>query len=78
MNFGPTYINFAYCELEGKWQRINEEMSSNVDIYEALEDNSQINVRIFDDKKKNYRLKKGAKILIYNHILKLNKEDFAK
>lgn len=50
-DLGITYINFVYCELVGKWEKINEEIRSDLDIYEALEDNAQINVRMFDGKK---------------------------
>jgi hypothetical protein len=46
-----TYINFAYCELEDKWKHINEDDNSDLDVYEAIEDNAVINIRIFSEKK---------------------------
>ncbi|MDH3312188.1 MAG: hypothetical protein OEM28_03455 [Nitrosopumilus sp.] len=72
-----TYINFAYCELEDKWKQINED-NFDLDIYEAIEDNAKINVRLFSEKKIPYYMKKGSKIMIKEHMLKFNKSDFHK
>lgn len=73
-----TYINFAYVELVGAWQFVSEDIHEDMDIYEAREENAMINVRIFDEKKTSYYLKKGAKIILKNNILKFNKMDFSK
>lgn len=73
-----TYINFAYVELVGAWQLVSEDIHEDMDIYEAREENAMINVRIFDEKKTSYYLKKGAKIILKNNILKFNKIDFSK
>lgn len=72
-----TYINFAYCELEDKWKQTNED-SFDLDVYEAMEDDAKINIRLFSDKKIPYYMKKGAKITIKDHMLKFNKSDFHK
>jgi len=72
-----TYINFAYVELAGDWQLVSEDIHEDMDIYEAREENAMIHVRIFDEKKTSYYLKKGAKIIIKNNILKFNKMDFS-
>jgi len=45
-----TYINFVYCELEDTWKQISKG-NSDLDIYEAMEDNAKINVRLFSEKK---------------------------
>lgn len=78
MTNGPTYVNFAYCELAGKWNRIDSESTPGNETYEAGEDNAQINVRIFDYNKKSYYLKKGSRILIRENILRFSKDDFSK
>lgn len=78
MTSGPTYVNFAYCELEGKWNLVERESSSGSEVYEAMEDNAHINVRIFDYNKRSYYLKKGSKITIREHVLKFSKDDFSK
>lgn len=72
-----TYINFAYVELLGDWNLVSEDIHEDMDIYEAREEDAAINVRIFDEKKTSYYLKKGAKIIIRNNILKFNKMDFS-
>ena len=72
-----TYINFAYCELGNRWTQINED-NPDLDIYEAMEDNAEISIRLFSDEKTNYYMKKGSKITIKNRILKFNKDDFGK
>jgi hypothetical protein len=72
-----TYINFVYCELEDTWKQINENNSGS-DIYEAVEENAKINVRLFSEKKIPYYMKKGSKITIKDHMLKFNKSDFHK
>lgn len=72
-----TYINFAYVELIGDWNLVSEDVHEDMDIYEAREEDAAINVRIFDEKKTSYYLKKGAKIIIRNNILKFNKMDFS-
>jgi hypothetical protein len=72
-----TYINFVYCELEDTWKQISKG-DSNLDIYQALEDNAKINVRLFSEKKIPYYMKKGSKIIIKDHMLKFNKSDFHK
>ena len=77
MVLGPTYVNFSYCELEGKWNRISEEVSSDTETYEAAEDNAKINTRMFSEKKTNYFMKKGAKIVIKGHVLKFDKVELA-
>lgn len=76
-NSNMTYINFAYVELVGDWQLVSEDIHEDMDIYEAREENAMINVRIFDEKKTSYYLKRGAKIIIKNNILKFNKMDFS-
>jgi len=63
MVLGITFINFSYCKLEGKWQESSKEASSNIETYEAMEDNAKINNRTFSEKKTNYYIKKGAKIV---------------
>jgi hypothetical protein len=73
-----TYINFAYCELEDKWKHINEDDNSDLDVYEAIEDNAVINIRIFSEKKTHYFMKLGSRITIKDHLLKFNKGDFHK
>jgi len=72
-----TYINFVYCELEDTWKQITKS-NSDLDIYEAMEDNAKINVRLFSEKKIPYYMKKGSKITIKDHMLKFNKSDFHK
>ena len=72
-----TYINFVYCELEDTWKQISKG-NSDLDVYQALEDNAKINVRLFSEKKIPYYMKKGSKITIKDHMLKLNKSDFKK
>ncbi|MDH3488860.1 MAG: hypothetical protein OEL56_00270 [Nitrosopumilus sp.] len=72
-----TYINFVYCELEDTWKQISEK-DSDVDVYQAIEDNAKVNVRLFSDKKVPYYMKKGSKITIKDHMLKFNKSDFDK
>lgn len=72
-----TYINFAYIELEDTWKQINEE-NFDLDVYEAIEDNATINVRLFSEKKIPYYMKKGSKIMIKGNMLKFNKADFHK
>ena len=72
-----TYINFVYCELEDTWKQIGKG-NSDLDIYQALEDNAKINVRLFSEKKIPYYMKKGSKIIIKDHMLKFNKSDFHK
>ena len=74
---GITFVNFSYCELEGKWQRTSEETSSDTETYQAMEDNAKINTRVFSEKKTNYFMKKGAKIVIKNHVLKFDKAELA-
>lgn len=78
MTNGPTYVNFAYCELGGKWNRVERESSPGNDTFEAMEDNAHINVSIFDYNKKSYYLKKGSRITIREHVLKFSKDDFSK
>jgi len=77
MSLGPTFINFLYCELEVRWQRISVNVSSDIDIYEAMEDNARINTRTFTEEKIHYFMKKGAKIKIKNHVLKFDKAELA-
>jgi hypothetical protein len=77
MVLGITFVNFSYCELEGKWQKSPEETSSDVEVYEAMEDNVKINTRTFTEKKTNYYMKKGAKIRIKDHVLKFDKAELA-
>jgi len=77
MVLGITFVNFSYCELEGKWQKSPEETSSDVEVYEAMEDNAKINTRTFTEKKTNYYMKKGAKITIKDHVLKFDKAELA-
>jgi len=72
-----TYINFVYCELEDTWKQISKG-NSDLDIYQAIEDNAKINVRLFSEKKIPYYMKKGSKITIKNNMLKFNKSDFHK
>jgi len=72
-----TYINFVYCELEDTWKQISKG-TSDLDIYQALEDNAKINVRLFSEKKIPYYMKKGSKITIKDRMLKFNKSDFHK
>jgi hypothetical protein len=78
MTIGQTFVNFAYCELEGAWNRIDKESTNEREIFESQEDNAQINVRIFDYNKRKYYMKKGSRIVIAGNILKFNKQDFAK
>ena len=77
MVLGVTFVNFSYCELEGKWQRIPEETSSDTEIYEAMEDNAKINTRMFTEEKTHYFMKKGAKIKIKNQVLRFDKAELA-
>jgi len=70
-----TYINFAYCELDDKWQQISDVDS---DVYQAIDDNATINIRWFSEGKTPYYLKKDAKITIKDHILKFDKSEFHK
>jgi len=77
MSLGPTFVNFSYCELEGKWKKTSNEVSSDIETYEAMEDNAKINTRVFSEKKTNYFMKKGAKIVIKNHVLKFDKAELA-
>jgi len=77
MSLGPTFVNFSYCELEGKWKKTSNEISPDIETYEAMEDNAKINTRVFSEKKTNYYMKKGAKIVIKNHILKFDKAELA-
>ena len=77
MVLGPTFVNFSYCELEGKWQQTSEEISDDTEIYEAMEDNAKIKTRVFSEKKTVYYMKKGAKIMIKNHVLKFDKSELA-
>ena len=72
-----TYINFGYCELEDTWKQVSKG-NSDLDIYEAMENNAKINVRLFSEKKIPYYMKKGSKITIKDHMLKFNKSDFNK
>jgi len=72
-----TYINFVYYELEDTWKQISKG-NSDLDIYEAIEDNAKINVRLFSEKKIPYYMKKGSKITIKDHMLKFNKSDLHK
>ena len=76
MSLGLTFINFSYCEFEGKWQKVSE-VSQNAETYEAMEDNARINTRILTEEKTHYYMKKGAKITIKNHILKFDKAELA-
>ena len=77
-NLGMTYIRFAYCELEGEWKEDNKQANnSNVDVYEALENNALVNIRVFDQTKNKYYLKKGAHISIEKNVLKFHKKDFS-
>ncbi|MCV0400707.1 MAG: hypothetical protein K5777_01810 [Nitrosopumilus sp.] len=76
MTLGPTFVNFTYCEFEGRWQKISE-VSQNVETYEAMEDNAKINTRTFSEKKTEYYMKKGAKVTINNHVLKFDKAELA-
>ena len=70
-----TYINFSYCEFEDKWKQIYED-NSNFDIYEAVEDNAKINIRLDSERKIPHYMKKGSKVIIKDHVLKFNKADF--
>ena len=72
-----TYINFIYCELEGKWARLRGEVNSDEEIFESLENNAHINVRTFSEEKTQYFFKKDARVIIKGSILKFNKADFA-
>lgn len=73
-----TYINFTFCELEGKWEQINEEIHSDLDIFEAIENDAKISIRTLFPEETHYYLKKGSKITIKDHVLKFNKSDFSK
>ena len=77
MILGITFVNFSYCELEGKWQRSPEETSSDVEVYEALEDNAKVNTRLFTEEKNSYYMRKGSKITIKDHVLKFDKAELA-
>ncbi len=77
MILGITFVNFSYCELEGKWQKLSEGTSPNMEVYEALEDNAKVNTRTFTEKKMNYFMKKGSKITIKDHVLKFDKTELA-
>jgi len=76
MSLGLTFVNFAYCELEGKWQKTSE-LSQDAETFEAMEDNAKINIRIFTEEKIHYYMKKGAKITIKDHVLKFDKAELA-
>jgi len=73
---GTTHINFAFCELEGKWRKISKGRQYDIDMYEALGNNCKLSVRIFDARKTKYHLKKGSRITIKGHVLIFDKEDF--
>lgn len=77
MVLGITFVNFSYCELEGKWQESSEKMPPDMETYEALEDNAKINIRTFSEKKTNYYMKKRAKIRIKDHVLRFDKAELA-
>lgn len=77
MESGITFVNFSYCELEGMWKDSTEETSSDVEIYEAVEENAKINTRLFTEEKNHYYMKKGAKIRIKGHVLKFDKSELA-
>ena len=72
-----TYVNFIYCELENTWKQISKD-NSDLDIYQAMEDNAKINVQLFSEKKIPQYMKKGSKITIKDYMLKFNKSDFHK
>ena len=76
MSLGLTFVNFLYCELEGKWQKIPE-VSQDAETYEAMEDNVKINTRTFSEEKTHYYMKKGSKITIKDHVLKFDKAELA-
>jgi len=76
MSLGLTFVNFSYCEFEGKWQKIPE-VSQDAETYEAMEDNVKINTRTFTEEKTHYYMKKGAKITIRDHVLKFDKAELA-
>ena len=76
MSLGRTFVNFSYCELEGRWERVSG-MSSDTEIYEAMEDDAKINTRTFSEEKTHYYMKKGAKIIIKDHVLKFDKTELA-
>jgi len=76
MVLGITFVNFLYCEFEGKWKKISE-VSQCAETYEAMEDNAKINTRTFSEEKTHYYMKKGAKITITDHVLKFDKADLA-
>ena len=42
-----------------------------------MEDNAKIKTRVFSEKKTVYYMKKGAKIMIKNHVLKFDKSELA-
>ena len=77
MSLGITFINFSYCEFEGKWQETSEKVSQDVETFEAMEDNAKINIRTFSEEKTHYYMKKGAKIAIKDHVLKFDKAELA-
>ena len=52
-------------------------MSQDAEIFEAMEDNAKINIRIFTEEKIHYYMKKGAKITIKDHVLKFDKSELA-
>jgi len=72
-----TYINFAYCEIGDKWTQINED-NPDLDIYEAMEHDAEIRIRLFSEEKTTYYMEKGSKITIKNRILKFNKAELSK
>ena len=77
MGSGITFVNFSYCELEGMWRNSAEEISSEVEVYESIEENAIINTRLSTEEKNHYYMKKGAKIRIKGHVLKFDKNDLA-
>ena len=77
MKSGITFVNFSYCELEGLWRNSVEETSSEIEVYESMEENAIINTRFSTEEKNHYYMKKGAKIRIKGHVLKFDKNDLA-
>ena len=73
MSLGLTFVNFVYCEFEGKWKI--SDVSQDTEIYEAMED--KINTRTFTEEKTQYYMKKGDKITIKDHVLKFDKAELA-
>jgi len=76
---GLTFISFASCELQGRWNKVREEPQLNLGVFTSEEENAKIIVRVFgSDTKESYYMKKGAIATIQGNVVQFNKQDFSK